>query len=363
MRKGRKAWIEKYVPAISHGSRYRIYFNTPEGALERVPAWATYVLPGEGKQSYAVHWEPPPEDTYKWRHKRPNMSNSLRIYECHIGISGSESKISSFDEFTSKVLLHVKSAGYNAIQLIGIVEHADYSSVGYKVTNFFAVSSRFGSPDDFKKLVDEAHGLGILVFLDIVHSYASADESVGLALFDGSNDCYFHTGKRGHHKYWGTRMFKYGDVDVLHFLLSNLKWWVTEYRIDGFQFHSLSSMIYTHNGFATFTGAMEEFCNQYVDKDALTYLILANEMLHELNPDIITIAEDATFYPGLCEPTTQGGLGFDYWVNLSIPEMWLWHLENVPDKDWSMNKVIGYYINSSVSSFVAWMKTKEEKVQ
>ncbi|OAY77721.1 1,4-alpha-glucan-branching enzyme 3, chloroplastic/amyloplastic [Ananas comosus] len=258
MRKGRKAWIEKYVPAISHGSRYRIYFNTPEGALERVPAWATYVLPGEGKQSYAVHWEPPPEDTYKWRHKRPNMSNSLRIYECHIGISGSESKISSFDEFTSKVLLHVKSAGYNAIQLIGIVEHADYSSVGYKVTNFFAVSSRFGSPDDFKKLVDEAHGLGILVFLDIVHSYASADESVGLALFDGSNDCYFHTGKRGHHKYWGTRMFKYGDVDVLHFLLSNLKWWVTEYRIDGFQFHSLSSMIYTHNGFATFTGAMEE---------------------------------------------------------------------------------------------------------
>ncbi|KAG6479914.1 hypothetical protein ZIOFF_063390 [Zingiber officinale] len=374
MRKGRRAWLKKYIPAIPHGSRYRVYFNTPEGALERVPAWATYVQPeADGKEAYAVHWEPPPEEMHNWRYKKPKLPKSLRIYECHVGISGSELKISSFNEFTSKVLPHVKSAGYNVIQLFGVVEHKDYSSVGYKVTNFFAVSSRFGTPDDFKKLVDEAHGLGILVFLDIVHSYASADESVGLSLFDGSNDCYFQTGKRGHHKYWGTRMFKYGDVDVLHFLLSNLKWWVAEYQIDGFQFHSLPSMMYTHNGFSTFTGDMDEFlshtiivatlpnvdrqfkqstteeghtyqrsnieyCNQYVDKDALIYLTLANEMLHELYPDIITIAEDATFYPGLCEPTTQGGLGFDYWVNSSVSEMWLWLLENVPDQDWSMNK-------------------------
>ncbi|XP_072984294.1 1,4-alpha-glucan-branching enzyme 3, chloroplastic/amyloplastic isoform X2 [Typha latifolia] len=318
MRKGRKAWLKKYMPAISHKSRYRVYFNTPEGDLERIPSWATYVLPeAEGKQSYAVHWEPPPEDIYKWSYKRPKVPNSLRIYECHVGISGLEPKVSSFDEFTTKVLPHIKDAGYNAIQLIGILEHRDYSSVGYKVTNFFAVSSRFGTPDDFKKLVDEAHGLGILVFIDIVHSYASADELVGLSLFDGSNDCYFHSGKRGHHKYWGTRMFKYGDVDVLHFLLSNLKW----------------------------------YCNQYVDKDALIYLILANEMLHELHPDIITIAEDVTLYPGLCESTTQGGLGFDYWVNLSIPEMWLWHLENVPDQEWSMSKIVEVLVNKQKSNF------------
>ncbi|CAL9763024.1 unnamed protein product [Musa acuminata subsp. burmannicoides] len=350
MRKGRKAWLKKYMPAISHGSRYKVYFNTPDGALERVPAWATYVLPeADGKEAYAVYWEPPPEDMYKWKYKRPKTPKSLRIYECHVGISGSEPKISSFNEFTSKVLPHVKNAGYNAIQLFGVVEHWDYSSVGYKVTNFFAVSSRFGTPDDFKQLVDEAHALGILVFLDVVHSYASADESAGLSLFDGSNDCYFHTGKRGHHKYWGTRMFKYGDVDVLHFLLSNLKWWVAEYQVDGFQFHSLPSMMYTHNGFATFTGDIEEYCNQYVDKDALLYLILANEMLHELYPDIITIAEDATFYPGLCEPTTQGGLGFDYWINFSVSELWLWLLENVPDQDWSMNKIVSVLLTNQQS--------------
>ncbi|TVU10654.1 hypothetical protein EJB05_44198, partial [Eragrostis curvula] len=354
MRKGRKAWLEKYVPTISHKDKYRVYFNTPDGALERVPAWATYVLPdAEGKQSYAVHWEPPPEEIYKWRFGRPKVKGSLRIYECHIGISGSEQKVSSFAEFTSKVLPHIKNAGYNAIQVIGVVEHKDYSSVGYKVTNYFAVSSRFGTPDDFKKLVDEAHGLGLVVLLDIVHSYASADELVGLSLFDGSNDCYFHSGKRGHHKYWGTRMFRYDDVDVLHFLLSNLNWWVTEYRIDGFQFHSLSSMLYTHNGFSTFTGATEEYCNQYVDKDALIYLILANEMFYMTGIKHMQ-GQSATFYPGLCEPTTQGGIGFDYWVNLSIPEMWLWHLENVPEQEWSMNKIMKVLIsnNHSMLSYV-----------
>ncbi|KAL6975262.1 1,4-alpha-glucan-branching enzyme 3, chloroplastic/amyloplastic [Sarracenia purpurea var. burkii] len=340
-RKGRKAWSEKYTPGVPHEAKYRVYFNTPDGPLERVPAWATYVFPGvDGNQAFAIHWEPPPECAYKWKHKHPEVPKSLRIYECHVGISGLEPKVASFNDFTEKVLPHVKEAGYNVIQLIGLVEHKDYFTVGYRATNLYAVSSRYGTPDDFKRLVDEAHGLGLLVFLDIVHSYSAADEMVGLSLFDGSNDCYFHTGKRGHHKFWGTRMFKYGDLDVLHFLLSNLNWWVVEYHVDGFQFHSLSSMIYTHNGFASFTGDMEEYCNQYVDKDALMYLILANEILHALHPNIITIAEDATLYPGLAEPTSQGGLGFDYFVNLSASEMWSWLLENVPDHDWRMSKIV-----------------------
>ncbi|KAG6592053.1 1,4-alpha-glucan-branching enzyme 3, chloroplastic/amyloplastic, partial [Cucurbita argyrosperma subsp. sororia] len=346
-RKGRKAWLKKYNPTIPHGSKYRVYFNTPDGPLERIPAWATYVQPdAEGKQGFAIHWEPPPEYAYNWKNTRPNVPKALKIYECHVGISGPEPKVSSFDYFREKVLPHVKEAGYNAIQLFGVVEHKDYFTLGYRVTNFFAVSSRYGTPEDFKRLVDEAHGLGLFVFLDIVHSYAAADEMVGLSSFDGSNDCYFHTGKRGHHKYWGTRMFKYGDQDVLHFLLSNLNWWVVEYRIDGFRFHSLSSMIYTHNGFASFTGDMEEFCNQYVDKDALLYLMLANEILHGLHPNIITIAEDATYYPGLCEPTSQGGLGFDYYVNLSASEMWSSFLQNVPDQEWSMNKIVSSLIDN-----------------
>ncbi|CAM8990691.1 unnamed protein product [Rhodiola kirilowii] len=338
--KGRKAWLKKYTPGLPHGAKYRVYFNTPNGPLERVPAWATYVNPdGGGFQAYAIHWEPPPELAHKWKYKSPKKPKSLRIYECHVGISGLEKKISTFNDFTEKVLPHIKNAGYNAIQLIGIAEHKDYFTVGYRVTNMFATSSRFGTPEDFKRLVDEAHGAGLLVLLDIVHSYSAADEMVGLGLYDGSNDCYFHTGKRGHHKYWGTRMFKYDDHDVLHYLLSNLNWWVEEYKVDGFQFHSLSSMIYTHNGFASFTGDLDEFCNQYVDRDALNYLILANDILHYLHPRIVTIAEDVTNYPGLCEPTSQGGLGFDYYVNHSASEMWTQYLENVSDHEWSMTKI------------------------
>ncbi|XP_004513877.1 1,4-alpha-glucan-branching enzyme 3, chloroplastic/amyloplastic [Cicer arietinum] len=345
-RKGRKAWLKKYIPGIPHGSKYRVYFNTPNGPLERVPAWATYVQPElDGRQAHAIHWEPPPEHAYKWKNKSPKKPKALRIYEAHIGISGSEPKISSFNDFTDKILPYIKEAGYNAIQLIGVVEHQDYFTVGYRVTNFYAASSRYGTPDDFKRLVDEAHGLGLLVFMEIVHSYAAADEMVGLSMFDGSNDCYFHSGKRGQHKFWGTRMFKYGDLDVLHFLLSNLNWWIVEYQIDGFQFHSLSSMIYTHNGFASFTGDLEEYSNQYVDKDALLYLILANEILHVLYPNIVTIAEDGTYYPGLCEPTSQGGLGFDYYVNLSAPEMWSTFLETVPDHEWSMTKIVNTLIS------------------
>ncbi|XP_048235255.1 1,4-alpha-glucan-branching enzyme 3, chloroplastic/amyloplastic isoform X3 [Ricinus communis] len=306
-RKGRQAWLKKYAPTIPHGSKYRVYFNTPNGPLERVPAWATYVEPGtDGKQPFAIHWEPPPEFAYKWKNTRPKVPKSLRIYECHVGISGSEPKISSFGDFVEKVLPHVKEAGYNAIQLIGVVEHKDYFTIGYRVTNLYAVSSRYGTPDDFKRLVDEAHGLGLLVFLDIVHSYSAADEMVGLSLFDGSNDCYFHTGKRGHHKFWGTRMFKYGNHEVMHYLLSNLNW----------------------------------YCNQYVDRDALLYLILANELLHTIHPNIITIAEDATYYPGLCDPTSQGGLGFDYYVNVSASEMWSSFLKNIPDSEWSMSKIV-----------------------
>ncbi|KAM7251117.1 hypothetical protein ACFE04_023000 [Oxalis oulophora] len=345
-RKGRKAWMKKYIPGVPHGAKYRVYFNTPDGPLERVPAWATYVKPDADGNSYAIHWEPSPERAHKWKNTAPKVPKTLRIYECHVGISGTDPEISSFADFAKNVLPHVKEAGYNAIQLIGVVEHKDYFTVGYRVTNFFAVSSRFGTPDDFKRMVDEAHRLGLLVFLDIVHSYSAADEMVGLSLFDGSNDCYFHTGKRGRHKFWGTRMFKYEDHEVLQFLLSNLNWWVVEYKIDGFNFHSLASMLYTHNGFATFTGDLEEYCNQYVDKDAFIYLMLANEILHALHPNILTIAEDATYYPGLCDPLSQGGLGFDYYVNMSTSEMWSSFLENVPDHEWSMSKIVSTLVGN-----------------
>ncbi|KAH7428429.1 hypothetical protein KP509_09G001300 [Ceratopteris richardii] len=294
----------------------------------------------DGGRSSSIHWEPPPQEIFQWQHETPEKPKSLRIYECHVGISSKEPKISTFNEFTDNILPYIKESGYNAIQLFGIQEHCDYASAGYKVTGMFAVSSRFGKPEDFKRLVDVAHGLGLLVFLDVVHSYASPDTLNGLAAFDGGNDCYFHPGKRGHHKYWGTRMYNYNSYEVLRFLLSNLKWWVNEYHVDGFNFHSLASMLYTHNGFEKRTGGYDYFCNQYVDQDAQNYLILANEMLHTLNPNIITIAEDTTFYPGLCQPINKGGLGFDYAVSTQPAEMWAWLIRYGSDQHWIISQIV-----------------------
>ncbi|KAL2634992.1 hypothetical protein R1flu_006471 [Riccia fluitans] len=341
MVKGRKAWEKRYTPGVPHLGRYRVYFHTPDGPLERVSAWANYVLPDkEGGTFSGVFWDPPPEQRHKWQNTRPRRPTSLRIYECHIGISSEFPRIATFKEFTSKVLPHVKRSGYNAVQLIGVQEHTEYSSVGYKVTNMFATSSRFGTPEDFKRLVDAAHGLGLIVLLDVVHSHAAPNEMNGLAKFDGSADCYLFPGKRGTHKRWGTRMFRYGEYEVLRYLLSNLRWWVEEYQIDGFHFHSVNSMLYTHNGFSDFSNGVQDFCNQYVDKDAQIYLMCANEMLHQLNPNLVTIAEDVTMYPGLCEPISQGGLGFDYSVNILPSEMWAHLIENVPYEEWSMTQIV-----------------------
>lgn len=345
--KGRKAWEKKYIPGISHGDRYRAYLHTPEGPLERVPAWASYVLPDpDGNEVSAIFWDLPKDQQYNWKFDRPSKPQTLRIYECHVGISGESPKIASFNDFTDTVLPRVAKAGYNVIQLFGIQEHADYSSVGYKVTNFFAISSRFGTPEDFKRLVDTAHGLGLMVVMDIVHSHAAPNEGNGLASFDGANDCYFYPGRRGHHKRWGTRMFKYGEYEVLRFLLSNSKWWFMEYKVDGFYFHSVTSMLYTHNGFTPFTSGLDDYCNQYVDKDALIYLSLANEMLHQLSPNMITIAEDATFYPGLVDSINKGGLGFDYYVNSAPSEMWPFLIENVPIQEWSVTEITGTLITT-----------------
>ncbi|KAH0853028.1 hypothetical protein HID58_093496 [Brassica napus] len=287
--------------------------------------WATYVQQDEGKQAYAIHWEPSPESAYKWKHSKPDKPKSLRIYECHVGISGSEAKISSFEDFTKKA----SSCEKSRIQCNPVdwyPEHKDYYTVGYRVTNFFAVSSRYGTPDDFKRLVDEAHGLGLLVFLDIVQSYAAADQMVGLSLLMVQTIAIFIMVKGGI-----TNTGAHGCSNTATWMFSFSHFKSELYQVDGYQFHSLASMIYTHNGFAPFNSGFDE-CSDVPH--------LANEILHDLHPDIITIAEDATYYPGLCEPVSQGGLGFDYYVNLSATEMWVSLLDTVPDSEWSMSKIV-----------------------
>lgn len=147
-------------------------------------------------------------NTFKFEHERPKHEQ-LRIYETHIGMSSKEEKINTFKDFRENVLPLIHSKGYNCIQIMAIQEHSYYGSFGYQVTSFFGASSRYGEPLEFKKLIDEAHRLKILVFLDLVHSHASKNEADGISRYDGS-DFLFH---RDDHPLWDSKVFDYSKIE------------------------------------------------------------------------------------------------------------------------------------------------------
>lgn len=226
---------------------------TPNSAhrQERIPAWIKRVT-----QDLAVSpvydarfWNPP--QRYQFKNSRPKKPASVRIYEAHVGISSPDPKVTTYKEFTHSVLPRIHRLGYNVIQLMAIMEHAYYASFGYQINSFFAASSRYGYPDELRELVDTAHGLGLTVLLDVVHSHASKNVLDGLNEFDGSDHHYFHGGQKGTHKLWDSRLFNYGHHEVLRFLLSNLRFWMEEYQFDGFRFDGVTSMIYEHHGIGT----------------------------------------------------------------------------------------------------------------
>ncbi|KAG5447011.1 1,4-alpha-glucan branching enzyme, variant 2 [Clonorchis sinensis] len=308
--------------------------------LDRLSPWAPYVVClNENKIYDQVMYNP--KERYELKHPHPPRPKSLRIYECHVGISSQEPKVASYTHFKDNILPRIKNLGYNALQLMAIMEHAYYASFGYQVTSFFAASSRYGTPDELRALVDEAHRLGLVVLLDVVHSHASKNTVDGLNQFDGTDACYFHDRGRGVHELWDSRLFNYTELEVLRFLLSNLRWWIDEYGFDGFRFDGVMSMLYHHHGLMTsFSGHYGEYFGLSVDTESLTYLMIANYFLHKQYPFIITIAEEVSGMPTLCRPVSEGGGGFDYRLAMAIPDKWIELLKKVRDEDWSMGSIV-----------------------
>ncbi|XP_073719621.1 1,4-alpha-glucan-branching enzyme [Misgurnus anguillicaudatus] len=329
------------TPAVSHNSKLKVVVHTRAGErLYRISPWAKYVTKPEKSVIYDwVHWDPP--QPYIHKHPRPAKPRSLRIYESHVGIASPEGKVASYSNFTHNVIPRIKDLGYNCIQLMAIMEHAYYGSFGYQVTSFFAASSRYGTPEELKELIDVAHSLGIVVLLDVVHSHASNNTEDGLNKFDGSDSCFFHSGPRGVHSLWDSRLFNYSSWEVLRFLLSNLRWWMEEYRFDGFRFDGVTSMLYHHHGIgAAFSGDYAEYFGLQVDEESLVYLMLANHIVHNLYHDCITIAEEVSGMPALCRPLKEGGLGFDYRLAMAIPDKWIQILKELKDEDWDMGNIV-----------------------
>ena len=307
---------------------------------ERIPLYARRVVQDPVTRSWsAVICDP--EKPFKWTDKGFVPKKNLFIYECHIGMAQEEGKVGSYEEFRVNILPRIKALGYNTIQIMAIMEHPYYASFGYQVTNFFAASSWFGKPEELKMLVDTAHKMGIAVLLDVVHSHASKNTREGLNEFDGTSYQFFHEGGKGDHSAWGTKCFNYDKNQVIHFLLSNLKFWQTEYHFDGFRFDGVTSMLYHDHGLGTAFTDYSKYFSMNTDVEAITYLQLATEMVRQVNPNAILIAEDMSAMPGMCLPIEDGGVGFDYRLAMGEPDMWIRLLKEKRDEDWDLNNI--YY--------------------
>ena len=307
--------------------------------LERIPLYATRVV--QDHQTYAWNAAVHRMEDFPWTDAGFKPEKKPLIYECHIGMAQEEGKVGTYTEFRENVLPRIKDLGYNTIQVMAVMEHPYYASFGYQVTNFFAASSRFGMPEELKALVNAAHEMGIAVLLDVVHSHASKNTREGINEFDGTSYQFFHDGPKGDHSAWGTKCFNYGKHEVIHFLLSNLKFWMEEYHFDGFRFDGVTSMLYHDHGLGTaFTGP-ELYFSMNTDTEAVTYLQLASDLVKEINPNSILIAEDMSAMPGMCLPIKDGGIGFDYRLAMGEPDMWIRLLKERKDEDWDFNQI--YY--------------------
>ena len=323
--------------ALKNEMLYKLWMVWSSGADERLPAYCQRVVQDETTKVFCAQvWE---TDPFSWKNPLPPKPEHPLIYEAHIGMSSQEAKISSYHEFQETVLPRIKSLGYNTIQLMAIQEHPYYGSFGYQVSNFFAPSFRFGTPEELMALIDTAHGMGISVILDIIHSHAVKNAKEGIGYFDGSDHLYTHHGEKGHHKVWDSRCFDYGKPETVQFLLSNLKYWLQKFHFDGFRFDGVTSMCYFDHGLGVDFLEYAQYFNENVDEDAVSYLTLANKLVREVRPDAMTIAEDVSGMPGMAFPVDQGGIGFDYRMSMGIADYWVKTLKTKSDDDWSVGEI------------------------
>lgn len=328
----------EYSKRLVHGSLLKVLVQSSIGEQERIPIYINKVSQDENSKDFrGQFWNP--EKPYVFENQHPKIKDEpLLIYEAHVGMAQEKEDVSSYNDFRINVLPRIKADGYNAVQLMAIAEHPYYGSFGYHVSNLFAASSRFGTPEELKMLVDEAHRFGLLVIMDIVHSHTVKNVREGMNLFDGTDNQYLKTGKNGEHPLWDSKLFNYGKVETLQLLLSNVRYWLEEYNFDGYRFDGVTSMLYLDHGIGvTFDDPLKYF-GKNVDNEAVTYLQLANELIHELDKKYISIAEDVSGMPGLCAPIEDGGIGFDFRLGMGLPDFWIKVLKDQTDEEWNMHE-------------------------
>ncbi len=328
----------EYKTRLVHGSLMKVLVQSSIGEQDRIPIYIERVVQDENTKDFAAQfWNP--EKQYIFENQTPELTDEpLLIYESHVGMAQEKEGVGTYNEFIANVLPRVKAGGYNAVQLMAIAEHPYYGSFGYHVSNFFAASSRFGTPEELKKLVDTAHGMGLLVIMDLVHSHTVKNVREGINLFDGTEYQYLKPGMEGVHPQWDSKLFDYGKTATLQLLLSNVKYWLDEYHFDGYRFDGVTSMLYKNHGIGETFDSPWKYFGDGVDNDAVTYLQLANKLIHDIDNQNVTIAEDVSGMPGICAHIEDGGMGFDYRLGMGLPDFWIKVLKDQSDEQWNMHE-------------------------
>ena len=330
--------FEIYSDSLAVGQKVQTIVWHEGQMLRRIPLYATRVV----QDPVNFLWCAEIEDTFadfEWTDEGFTPERIPFIYECHIGMAQEHGRIGTYDEFREWTLPRIKELGYNTIQIMAIMEHPYYGSFGYQVSNFFAPSSKYGNSEGLKRLIDTAHSMGITVLLDVVHSHAVKNTNEGINEFDGTVYQFFHEGGKGDHSAWGTKLFNYGKNEVIHFLLSNLKYWMEVFHFDGFRFDGVTSMLYHDHGLGSAFTGYDMYFSMNTDTEAVTYLQLANELVHKVNKNALTVAEDMSGMPGMCLKISDGGIGFDYRLSMGVPDLWIKTIKEAADENWNMGKL------------------------
>ncbi len=318
---GSGVW-ELFVPAVAEGAHYKFEIRTHSGALLlKSDPFAFFNQHGRSTSSLVYDLERYQWSDQAWMESRPKRDlpkSALSIYEVHLGSwrrrSDEGNRHLSYLELTETLIPYVVDMGYTHIELMPIAEHPFEGSWGYQVTNYYAPTSRFGSPDELRHFIDACHRAGIGVIVDWVPAHFPKDAH-GLAEFDGT-DLHEHMDPRqGEHQDWGTLIFNFGRNEVRNFLIANALFWLDQYHIDGLRVDAVASMLYLDYS----RKAGQWIPNVYGGREnleAIYFLKRFNEVCYEKFPGIMTIAEESTAWPSVSRPTHLGGLGFGFKWNM-----------------------------------------------